>query len=235
MASFFTRMVLVGVGVVAGALLYMIAIDAPPPENIDQARIDSAIEAYANAQQAEREAASDTLVANRANDLLRDPDTPFLGNPDGDVALISFFDYTCVFCKAAEPRVTQLLQDDSGVKVVLKDFPVLTPESLIASKAALASRNQGAYESYHNALMAFRGQLTEARIFEIANEVGLDVARLREDMEAPEIADQIIANYDLARALRIYQTPTFIIDNHIVTQPSAEIDFPQLVAEARNP
>ena len=233
MASLPIRIALVGVGVVAGALLYMIAIDAPPPEGVEQARVDAAIEEYENRLRVERMAASDTLVANRSNDLLRDANTPVLGNIEGDVALVSFFDYTCVFCKAAEPRVRQLLEDDNGVKLVLKDFPVLTPESLIASKAALASRNQGSYESYHNALMAFRGQLTEARIFEIANEVGLDVERLREDMEAPEIADQIIANYDLARALRIYQTPTFIIDDHIVTQPSAEIDFPQLVADAR--
>ncbi len=235
MASSIYRIGLVGIGLVAGALLAMFLGEVPPPEGVEQARIDAAIEEYENRLQAERIAASDTLVASRSNDLLRDANTPSLGNTDGDVVLVSFFDYTCVFCKAAEPRVRQLLADDAGVKLVLKDFPVLTPESLIASKAALASRNQGSYESYHNALMAFRGQLTEERIFEIANEVGLDVDRLRVDMEAPEVADQIIANYDLARALRIYQTPTFIIDDHIVTQPSAEIDFPQLVAEARNP
>jgi protein-disulfide isomerase len=233
MASFFSRIALVGVGIAAGALLYMFAADAPPPEDLDQARIDEAIAAYAQAMEAERAAASDTLVANRENDLERDPNTPVLGNPEGDVALITFFDYTCVFCKAADPRVRQLLEDDGGVKLVLKDFPVLTEESLIASKAALASQNQGLYEAYHNALMGFRGQLSEARIFEIAEEVGLDVDRLREDMEAPEIASHIIDNYDLARALRVYQTPTFIIGGHIVTQPSAEIDFPQLVSAAR--
>lgn len=233
MASFFSRIALVGVGIAAGALLTMFAADAPPPEDFDQARIDEAIAAYAQAMEAERAAASDTLVANRENDLERDPDTPVLGNPEGDVALITFFDYTCVFCKAADPRVRQVLEDDGGVKLVLKDFPVLTEESLIASKAALASQNQGLYEAYHNALMGFRGQLSEARIFEIAEDVGLDVDRLREDMEAPEIASHIIDNYDLARALRVYQTPTFIIGGHIVTQPSAEIDFPQLVSAAR--
>ena len=233
MASFLSRIALLGVGAIAGALLYMFASDRAPPENIEQARIDAAVAAYTQGLEAERVAASDALVATRENDLERDPSTPFLGNPDGDVALITFFDYTCVFCKAADPRVRQLLENDDGVKLVLKDFPVLTKESLIASKAALASRNQGLYENYHNALMAFRGQLSEARIFEIAEDVGLDVARLRQDMEAPEIAAHIIDNYDLARALRVYQTPTFIIDGHIVTQPSAEIDFPQLVSAAR--
>ena len=233
MTSSIFRIGLVGIGLVAGALLTIFLSEAPPPEGIEQARIDGAIEEYETRLLAERTAASDSLVASRSNDLYRDANTPVLGNLEGDVALVSFFDYTCVFCKAAEPRVRQLLEDDSGVKLVLKDFPVLTQESLIASKAALASRNQGSYESYHNALMAFRGQLSEARIFEIADEVGLDVARLRQDMDAPEIADQILANFNLARALHIYQTPTFIIDDHIVTQPSAEVDFPQLVTNAR--
>jgi predicted DsbA family dithiol-disulfide isomerase len=81
--------------------------------------------------------------------------------------------------------------------------------------------------------MEFRGHLTEARIFEIAEEVGLDVARLRSDMDAPEIAGEIIENFNLARALRISQTPTYIVDGHILNQPSAEIDFPVVVAAAR--
>jgi protein-disulfide isomerase len=233
MASFIFRIGLVGIGLAVGVLLTMVLGEAQPPENIEQARIDAAIDAYASAQQAEREAASDASVANSASDLLRDPDTPVLGNPDGDVSLISFFDYTCVFCKAAEPRVRQLLENDDGVRLVLKDFPILTPESLTASKAALASARQGLYENYHNALMDFRGQLSEARIFEIAQEVGLDVDRLRDDMESPEIAEHIIANFNLARALRVFSTPTFIVNDRMIHQPSAEIDFPARIAAAR--
>ena len=116
---------------------------------------------------------------------------------------------------------------------MLKDFPILTPESVIASKAALASDRQGKFESFHHALIDLSGQLSEARIFATAESVGLDVERLREDMKAPEIADQIIANFNLARSLRVTSTPTFIIDEHLVTQPSAEIDFPRTIAAAR--
>jgi len=233
MATFLSRIALFGIGAAAGAVLYMLAAPSQSPDALAQAQIDDAVASYAAQMQAEREAASDNWVTTQANKLFRNSDDPVIGNASGDVALVTFFDYTCVFCKAADPRVKQLIDDDDGVKLVLKEYPILTPESLIASKAALASKSQGLYEDFHNAMMAFRGQLTEARIFEMAAEVGLDVDRLREDMESPDIAEQILDNFNLARALRIFQTPTFIIDNHIVTQPSAEIDFPQLVADAR--
>ncbi len=233
MASLFPRIALVGVSLVAGALLYMLAVDTPPPEGVEQARIAEAIAAHTNQQQVERQAATNALVARRANDLLRHPNTPIIGNSEGDVSLVEFFDYTCPFCKAADPRVRQLMQEDDGVRRVLKEFPILGPDSLFASKAALASRNQGMYERYHNAMMEFRGQLSEARIFEIADEVGLDVVRLREDMEAPEIADQIIENFNLARALRVISTPTYFVNDRLINQPSAEIDFPAIIAAAR--
>jgi len=241
MASFLNRIALVGVGAVAGAFLYMVVAETPAPTDgqandpaVDQARIQSAVADFASQQQAERDAAGNVLVANRANDLLRDPETPIFGNPEGDVSLVEFFDYNCVFCKAADPRVKQLVQEDDGVRRVLKEFPILTLESVIASKAALASKNQGMYETYHNTLMGFRGQLTEERIFEIAEEIGLDVTRIREDMEAPEITEQIIENFNLARALRVFSTPTYIVNDQMINQPSAEIDFPAVIADARN-
>ena len=233
MASFFTRIALVGIGAVAGAVLYMVMVQTPAPAD-DQARIQSAIAAFASQQQAESKVASNALVATRANDLLHDPDTPVFGNPEGDVSLVEFFDYICPFCKVVDPRVRQLQKDDDGVRRVLKEFPILTPESLIASKAALAAKRQGMYESYHNALMEFRGQLSEERIFEIAEEIGLDVARIREDMEAPEITEQIIENFNLARALRVFSTPTYIVNDRMINQPSTEIDFPATIAAARS-
>ena len=82
-------------------------------------------------------------------------------------------------------------------------------------------------------MMDFRGQLTNEAIFDMAKSAGLDLVRLRKDMDAPEIADEIIANFNLARGMRVFQTPTFIIGSHILTEPSAEIDFPKRVAAAR--
>jgi protein-disulfide isomerase len=182
---------------------------------------------------ADVEAASDQAVAQKAAALLNDPSSPVIGNPHANVAVIEFFDYACPYCKAAEPRLETLLKSDKGTKLVLKEFPILTPESLTAAKAALASVKQGKYPQFHESLMNYRGPLEASVIFDTAKSVGLDVGRLRKDMAAPEITDEIIANFNLARSLRIFQTPGFIVGNHIMTGLSADIDFPKAVAAAR--
>jgi protein-disulfide isomerase len=177
--------------------------------------------------------ASDEAVARKATALLSDPSSPVIGNPHANVAVVEFFDYACPYCKAAEPRLEAMLRSDQGTKLVLKEFPILTPESMIATKAALASVKQGKYTQFHQALMAYKGPLQDSVIFDTAKDVGLDVGRLRKDMTAPEITDEIIANFNLARSLRMFQTPGFIVGNHILTGPSADIDFPKAVAAAR--
>jgi protein-disulfide isomerase len=177
--------------------------------------------------------ASDEAVAQKATALLSDPSSPVIGNPHANVAVVEFFDYACPYCKAAEPRLEAMLRSDQGTKLVLKEFPILTPESMIATKAALASVKQGKYTQFHQALMAYKGPLQDSVIFDTAKDVGLDVGRLRKDMTAPEITDEIIANFNLARSLRMFQTPGFIVGNHILTGPSADIDFPKAVAAAR--
>jgi protein-disulfide isomerase len=202
-------------------------------EPAERARIDKAIETYANKQQADAERALDQAIAARVSALVDGPGSQVLGNPKGDVTVIEFFDYTCPFCKAAEPRLQQLIKDDKNVKLVAIEFPILQPASLVAAKASLASVRQGKYAAFHQALMGFRGQLTEPVILDVAKEAGLDVERLRKDMDAPEIADAIIGNCNLARALRITTTPTFIIGNRMVTEPSATLDFARAVAAAR--
>jgi protein-disulfide isomerase len=199
----------------------------------EQQRMEQAVKAYASKIQADQEKANDLLIANKSAALLNDPMTPVIGNPQADVVIIEFFDYACPYCKAAEPRLEKLLKDDKRVKLIVKDFPILTPESLVAAKAALASVKQGKYEQYHQAMMMFKGRLQDSTVFDIAKDVGLDVDRLKKDMLAPDIADEIIANFNLARAIRVFQTPAFIMDNHLLTEPSAEMDFPKLVAAAR--
>lgn len=175
----------------------------------------------------------DRLVQARMGALVNGPATLVLGNPNGDVTIIEFFDYTCPFCKAAEPRIQQLLSADKNVRLVVKEFPILEPVSLFASKAALASARQGKYAPFHQKMMDFRGQLTEELVFEMAKETGIDTERLKTDMQTTEIADAVIANFNLARALRIFDTPTFIIGNHVVTEPSSTLDFVKAVAAAR--
>lgn len=187
---------------------------------------------------AELEKAAAQAAAARASTLLRDPGSPVMGNPQGDVTLVKFTDYQCGFCKAAEPRIEKLIADDPKVRVVIKEFPILGPVSVAAAKAALASQKQGKYHAYHQAMMGYRGKLTLDDIFAMAGKVGLDTAKLKADMESPEVTDQIIATFDLARALKISLTPGYIVNATVLSGVSAKtssaaIDFPKEIAAAR--
>lgn len=228
MKSLFAATLAIGVTVAQTAL-----VAGPANPAGEDKRVEQAVHAYAVKLKTDQDRARDQLVAQNENALLNDPHTPVIGDPHANVAIVEFFDYACPYCKAVEPRLEAFLKADKRVKLVVKEFPILTPESLIAAKASLASMKQGKYRQFHQALMMFRGQLREPVIFDTARDVGLDVDRLRKDMQSPEIADEIIANFNLARAVRAIDTPTFIVDNHVLTEPSAEIDFPKVVAAAR--
>lgn len=177
--------------------------------------------------------AEDDVVVAHQQALQGDPDSPVLGDPHGDVTIVEFFDYACSYCKAVEPRLEVALHADPRVRLILKELPILTPESLVAARASLASRRQHKYRQFHEALMAYRGPWEEQAIFSTAKRVGLNIVRLRHDMAAPSIANEIIANFNLARGLRMFQTPIFVVGDHILTGPSAQIDFPAVIAQAR--
>lgn len=172
-------------------------------------------------------------VAAHQDELFGDPESPIHGNPSGDVTLVEFFDYRCRYCKAVAPAVAQLLKEDPNVRLVYKDFPILGDASVVASKAALASRAQGKYAVFHEALMAVSGDLTAAAVIETAAKVGLDTAKLQTDMEAPAIMAVIEKNRSLAHTLGLTGTPAFVVGKELL--PGA-IDFDtmkELVAQAR--
>ncbi|MBV9548729.1 MAG: DsbA family protein [Alphaproteobacteria bacterium] len=189
--------------------------------------------AYAARRDADNTADITQRIAARWQLLANDPGAPVIGNANGDVTIVEFFDYTCPYCKAVEPRLEALLKADPKVKLVLKEFSILTPQSLVASRAALAAKAQGKYTAYHNAMMRFDGKLTEADIFDMAKAAGLDVARLKRDMNAPAISDQIISVFNQARGIRVFQTPAFIVNGRLLSSESASIDFRKEVAAAR--
>jgi protein-disulfide isomerase len=179
-------------------------------------------------------AGSDQAVASKAQDLLHDPHSQVLGNPKGDVTIVEFFDYACPVCKAIEPKLEDLLKTDKNVKLVIKEFPILSPQSLTATKVAFAADKQGKYGAFHQALMLYRGQLTDEVIFETAKRAGVEPKRMRKDMDARYINDEIYTNLNLARSLRMNTTPGIIIGNHISTAPnSVDIDFRKAVADTR--
>ena len=151
-----------------------------------------------------------TLVADLNKEIFHDPVSPVGGNPDGDVTLVEFFDYNCPYCRAAMPMIKRIVDEDPGVRIVYKEFPILGPGSDFAARAALASRRQGEYETFHRALMSYSGSIGEGSMLKIAEMVGLDVAKLMRDMEEPAIAEAIQRNLRLAGDLRISGTPSFV-------------------------
>jgi protein-disulfide isomerase len=179
-----------------------------------------------------KDKAAQALSARR-RDLLDDPETPVGGNPKGDVSLVEFFDYRCPYCKQVEPALEALLGQDKQLRFVYKEFPVLGPDSVTASKAALAARKQGKYDALHRALMGTKGQLDEATLLKVAQSIGLDSDRLKRDMAAPEIDRALKANLQLAEALDIRGTPGFVIGDEIVPGAIDLETLKTLIAAAR--
>jgi len=181
----------------------------------------------------EADAKATKVLSDRASEVFENPATPVGGNPKGNVTIVEFFDYRCPYCKQVLPALQTLLKEDHGLRFVYKEFPVLGPASVTAAHAALAAQRQGKYEALHTAMMAAKGQITEDTIYKVAGSVGLDVDRLKQDMAAPEIEQELKANLALAEALNIRGTPGFIIGKKIV--PGAlDLDaLKDMIAEAR--
>ena len=175
-----------------------------------------AIRAYqAKAEKTQREE-QQKLVSSRWQDLIGQADDPVLGNPQGNATLVEFFDYRCGYCRRAHPDVMALKNSDPQLRIVMKEFPILGPESVIAAQASLASHRQGKYEVFHDALMTAPGQLDEIQIYEIAEQVGLDVDQLRRDMDSPEVEKILRRNFEIAQQLGLKGTPVFMTRTEIV-------------------
>jgi protein-disulfide isomerase len=172
-------------------------------------------------------------LSTRRREIFDDPETPFAGNPKGDVSLVEFFDYRCPYCKQVEPALEALLGEDRQLRLVYKELPVLGADSVTASRAALAAKKQGKYDALHRALMLLKGQINEAAVLKTAESVGLDVERLKRDMASPEIARALKANTELAEALEIRGTPGFVIGNEIVPGAIDLATLKQMIATAR--
>jgi protein-disulfide isomerase len=175
-----------------------------------------AIQALQEKQQAADKNLRQQALADHRAELNEDPGSPVAGNPKGNVTVVEFFDYRCPYCKTVSERLFNTVKADGNVRYVLKEFPILGPESVFASKAALAAVKQGKYLAFHQALMATRGALDQNAVLAVAKSVGLDVARLREDMDGPDIAKSLERNLKLAQALKIDGTPAFVIGNQVI-------------------
>jgi protein-disulfide isomerase len=136
-----------------------------------------------------------------------------IGPRNAPVTIVEFFDYRCPYCHAAMDWVFEVMRRNPGrVRVIFKEFPVLGDMSVEASRAAVASIRQGKYQTFHRALMAYRGQLNSAQIDVLARQSGIDVTRLRRDMGETAIFNHLRANHEVAAEARIEGTPAFMIN-----------------------
>lgn len=169
--------------------------------------------------------ARDQIFANAAD--------PVRGNPRGDVTVVEFFDVRCPYCRQLTSVMTELVRRDGNLRLVMKDLPILGPNSVTASRALLAAQRQGKYGELYDALMALRGDVGEAQIRPVAERLGLDWARLRRDMDDPAIQARLDGNVALARRLGIEGTPALVIGDRLVPGFVPLETLTQMVAEAR--
>ena len=188
-------------------------------------------------QHAQAQSSSDAdLVQRYSEALLHDGHSWIGGNPDGDVTLVEFVDYRCGFCMRAHPEVTRLLADDGNIRFVVKEFPILGPQSELAARYAIATlqtRGDDAYAQVHDALLTLRGDLTEQQLRRISDEVGLAHDTIQAHMDSAQVDAVIADNRRLAQSLDITGTPTFVLGDEIVRGFLPRADMQELVEAAR--
>ena len=180
------------------------------------------------------ERANQTL-ADQHEAIFNDPTSPVGGNPDGDVTIVEFFDYFCGYCKRVIPVLVQAMDDDPGIRLVYKEFPILGPESVVAARIALAAHRQAPekYQGFHVAMMTSRPRLNEANALSLAGKFGFDIERLKADMKSPDIERILADNNALAEKLGIQGTPGFVIGDQIIPGAVDLQTLLELIAEAR--
>jgi protein-disulfide isomerase len=172
-----------------------------------------------------RQAAADlektkAAVSSNAETLFNSSRQVVLGNPNGDVTMVEFFDYNCGYCKRAMADMLDLLKNDPKLKIILKEFPVLGPGSVEAAKVAAAVRMQDKtgkkYLDFHQKLLGGRGQADKTRALAVAKEVGFDMKRIETDMEGDEAKASLEESLKLGETLGLNGTPSYIVGTDVV-------------------
>ena len=159
--------------------------------------------------------ADEKRVLENVNALYRDPDTPILGNPNGDISIVEFVDHGCGVCKRFHPILNELIRTDPGVRLLYKEWPILGPSSILASRAAIASRRQGKYKIFLDALLGSHSRLSVRNVTALAQSVGINVKQLKKDMKSPKVDEILLKNYQLAEQLGLNGTPSLVIEQKL--------------------
>ena len=200
------------------------------PEIIDE--MQQALEVK---KEAESRAMAQAAIADNKDAIFHAADDVVLGNPDGDVTIVEFYDYNCGFCKRALSDMVGLLDKDPNLRFVLKEFPILGPDSLAAHRVAMSFRKLAPekYRDFHMKLMGGDVRATEAHAIDIAKDLGVDEAALKAGMDDPAIDQSIRQTYELANALGISGTPSFVIGDEAVFGAVGEETLEAKVANMR--
>ena len=175
--------------------------------------VQTALEAKMETIQAER---LKVALKESAGEIFRRPNAPTAGNPSGDVTVVEFFDYNCGYCKRAFGDVAKLIEKDAKVKIVLKELPILSKGSEEGAKVALAAKLQGKYWEAHRALLALRGEINEQSALKAVEKLGLDMSKLKKDMESAEVRGEIETVRNLAQKMGIQGTPHFLVGDKAI-------------------
>jgi protein-disulfide isomerase len=182
--------------------------------------LQEAIAALEKQQAAAEAVKHQTAIKDNAQTLFNSKRHVEVGNLQGDVTFVEFFDYNCGYCKRALSDMLDLMKHDPKLKVVLKEFPVLGPGSVDAARVAVAVRMQDKsgkkYLEFHQKLLTGRGQADKARAMAVAKEVGLDMARLERDMGGPEVRESLEESFKLAEKLGLNGTPSYVIGDNVI-------------------
>jgi protein-disulfide isomerase len=220
------------------------------PTSADQSRVERIIRDYLTKnpeilvemtteldkrQAADQTAQQQKAISDNADAIFRSPVSHVAGNPNGDVSVVEFFDYNCPYCRQALPDVVKLVNDDGKIRLILKELPILSGDSVAAAKLVLASNKQGKYFEMHQKIFSQAGKADKEKALRIAKELGLDVDQLQKDAEDPEIKKSLDEAKDLAQKLNLQGTPLFLIGDRVIAGAPDDL-FDQLkakVAEVR--
>lgn len=158
--------------------------------------------------------------------------TAWAGNPRGDVTVVEYFDYNCGYCRASLPLVDALLASDPGLRIVYRDWPILSEESATAARYSLVAAEMGKFREFHRALYA-GGPISDASLAAAVSTAGLDLARVQAAAKAPRIDAELARNLDTARKLGMNGTPSWVIGDQVISSALPIEELKRLVAEAR--
>ncbi|MBL7479094.1 DsbA family protein [Legionella bononiensis] len=169
-----------------------------------------ASQALQQKQQQNMQQQAQSAILENADQLFQSKLTT-VGNAKGSVTIVEFFDYQCIHCKKMSPIIDSLVKKDSGLRVIYKEFPIFGKSSEMASRAALAAGMQGKYQPMHEALLKIEKRLDDQLVMDAAKSLGLNMDKLKKDMDSKDVTDILEANRQLAEKLHLMGTPAFIV------------------------